>query len=226
MEAVVTGSVVVTTMCLAMAAFYFKINSQTTQNNSSSPVSQATLDAQIIDATNQVANKTIYSNLWNARIGFPDNNTIIQTSTIDKRTCKALCDETLQCVGFQMDPTGQQCDLLKNVSNTYSFTTEGWNLFLNGNKTQNKRFDTPFLNQEVSGSLLGTTMTDVKSVHQCGMLCTSNNSCVSFSVGSGGCELFTNQTSIRVPNPLFDTYPVISADIGYTNWNPSPSPSP
>lgn len=141
-----------------------------------------------------------YSNVYNAKM-----NTVIKTNTsVSTSDCKALCDGTPGCQGFQMYPNNTTCDLLSNLNTTYSFTEPGWNFYMLKSKLHMKGFDSPIQDQEISGSKIGSTISTVNTRELCAPLCLSNN-CSAFTINSYGCSLHQNDT-VKVPSTGSITY--------------------
>ena len=211
----ITGLVVCILVLGAIVVVYLIVNKPSCPVIPPAPLSQLTLQEQLSQAEAQFRAGHKYSNIYDSHLGFSDNKTILLSLNENKTVCKAVCDENSNCFAFQMNPTGTSCDLLGNavaISNTYSFTDPGWNLYMYGSVLQHKKFDTVYPGEQMSGSKLGDTMPDVTTSHVCGMLCTSNVTCQAFSVGPQGCELFTNSESTLIPVQGYETYKVKNAD--------------
>jgi hypothetical protein len=149
----------------------------------------------------------LYSNVMNARIGF-DNSIITRTQqNVDITVCKAICDSLRHCNGFQMHDNGTTCDLLSNISTTYSFEVQGWNFYMKDNVKQSKGFGAPVTNQAISGSMIRTLMPSVVTKEACAPLCKSNTTCTSFSVGPSGCSMHTSD-AVKVPQVNTQIYKI------------------
>lgn len=203
--------------------------------------SQPLLSADDLDALagklNEAENAAQYSNVLNARIGF-DSGTITKSSTLEPADCQSLCVGSAGCEGFQL--SGQNgCDLLANVTSTYAFVEQGYNLFTLPIKIPPDAFDSGH-----QGEITGRDVTPAPSAspaprqvytkHECAKRCHDTPGCKSFSVSAtAGCRPkaakdLADASIAPLDSAAFTSY--FKKDVKHsTGWSwktPAPSPSP
>jgi hypothetical protein len=206
------------------------------QATESQPLLSAEDLAALTSRLKEAENAVQYSNVLDARIGF-DSGTIIKSSTLEPADCRAFCDGSENCGGFQI--SGQNsCDLLANVTSTYAFVETGYNVFV-----------TPPLNVpqeafgmanqgEISGKDVARAPSaspappEVFTKHECAKRCKDTPGCKSFSVSPTlGCRpksaLNLGDASVYASgdwNSYFKQN--VQHSTGWSWKTPAPSPSP
>lgn len=201
--------------------------------------SQPLLSAEDLDALagklNEAENTVQYSNVLDARIGF-DSGTITKSATLEPADCQTFCTGSTGCEGFQI--SGQNgCDLLANVTATYAFVEQGYNVFTLPIKVPGEAFDTGH-----QGEISGRDVTrapsaspappEVFTKHECAKRCHDTPGCKSFSVSQTlGCRpkaaLNAGDASLYAGG---DWNSYFKKDMKHSNgWSwkaPAPSPTP